>query len=220
MIWIAQAQSAQEISGASEDDGSYRIRIIPEVTTFSDNAVVSYPGAAEDYLPHSLWAEIACKDAIRVLSAVAEMALRIGLLVRGGLSFGQLYHHDRVVFGEAVVDAYALEKDIAVFPRTVVSDRVIAKLNHTRPKDLRDVLLRDTDGRWHLNYIKGMMRHAAPPGPTALDEAAAWKRAHLHTINRAIEELRGSSASEAARRAAKWEWFKTQFEATTARLGS
>jgi hypothetical protein len=40
LISIAQIQSKQNIDGNPQEDGSYRIRITPEVTTFSDNIVV------------------------------------------------------------------------------------------------------------------------------------------------------------------------------------
>jgi hypothetical protein len=65
------------------------------------------------------------QDAIRILSGVAEMALRIGALIRGGYSYGRLYHENNVVFGEAMVDAYRPERDVAVYPRAVVSDRIL-----------------------------------------------------------------------------------------------
>src|SRR4051794_26916634 len=66
------------------------------------------------------------------LAGVAEMALRIGVLLRGGMDFGELYHQDGVVFGEALVRAYNLEKSARV-PRVLVSDSIIAKLSHMRP---------------------------------------------------------------------------------------
>jgi hypothetical protein len=89
--------------------------LTPEITTFSDNIVVSYPAVPDDDYRgfrrlSPFWAETVCADAVRILSGVAEMALRVGLLIRGGLSFGQLYHQKGVVFGEALVDAHLLEK--------------------------------------------------------------------------------------------------------------
>jgi hypothetical protein len=89
LVWISQWQSAQTISGHSHEDGSYRFEIVPEVTTFSDNAVVSYPDGPRGL--GGVWTGIVCQDAIRILSSVSEMALRIGLVVRGGLSFGELH---------------------------------------------------------------------------------------------------------------------------------
>ena len=47
---------------------------------------------------------------------------------RFGYSFGQLYHENGVVFGEAMVDAYEVEHKHACHPRVLVSDRIIDRL--------------------------------------------------------------------------------------------
>ena len=76
---IAKIQSPQDISGGAQADGSFRIKIVPETTTFSDNVVVSYPEGRSDEPGAeqltALWAEIVCSDAIRILLTVAEMGL-------------------------------------------------------------------------------------------------------------------------------------------------
>ena len=43
-----------------------------------------------------------------------------GLLIRGGIAKGLLYHSEKAVFGPAFLAAYALERDIASVPRIVV----------------------------------------------------------------------------------------------------
>ena len=213
----AQMQTAQDIDGSPQEDGSYRIRITPEVTVFSDNIVVSYPSIEdEDAIPHDVpahlrfdahWAKFMCQDAIRIVSGVAEMGLRIGVLIRGGYSFGQLYHENGVVFGEAMVDAYQLESKQAIYPRVLVSDRIIERLKGIPDAD-RDFFLQDTDGRWHLNYFSAMLKHSSD-GPIDDEQAKRWKRAHLDTINAGI-------AANDGRVAEKWSWFKSQFERATA----
>jgi hypothetical protein len=215
----AQMQTTQEIDGNAQEDGSYRIRITPEVTVFSDNIVVSYPSLGdEDSIPHNVpahlrleahWAKFMCQDAIRIVSGVAEMALRIGVIIRGGYSFGQLYHENGVVFGEAMVDAYQLESRFAVNPRILVSDRIIERLKEIPEAD-RDFLLQDTDGRWHLNYFSRMLQHSSD-GPIDGEQAKRWKQAHLATIDAAIEENLDSVAQ-------KWGWFKEQFERATSKI--
>src|SRR5262249_41680376 len=81
LISIAQMQSTEEISGAAQEDGSNQLSVRPEVTTFADNVVISYPDKSNEEHPvlESLWAGIVCQDAIRLLSFVAEMGLRIGI---------------------------------------------------------------------------------------------------------------------------------------------
>lgn len=219
----AQMQSAQDIDGSPQQDGSYRILITPEVTAFSDNIVVSYPSLGDETsvpseIPAHLrieahWAKFMCQDAIRILSGVAEMGLRIGVLIRGGFSFGPLYHENGVVFGEAMVDAYQLESKHAVHPRVLVSDRIIERLTGIPDAD-RTFLLQDTDGRWHLNYFAEMIRHSSN-GPIDDEHAKRWKRKHLATIDAAID---AANALGDARIAEKWIWFKARFEKATARI--
>jgi hypothetical protein len=47
LISIAHLRSAQELSGSPLAEGSYRVTVTPEVTTFSDN-VVTYPGVPQE----------------------------------------------------------------------------------------------------------------------------------------------------------------------------
>lgn len=213
-----QLPSRQDIDGGPLEDGSYRIKITPEITAFSDNIVVSYPlfgdeGDLDHVPPHlrlpAWWAKFMCQDAARILSIVAERALRIGALIRGGYSFGQLYHENNVVFGEAMVDAYNIEKEVAIFPRVVVSERILSRLDGIPAAD-RDFLLQDTDGLWHLNYFGSMLRHSSD-GPIDAEQAKRWKRAHMNTIDATIANTDGRIRE-------KWSWFKTQFENATAEI--
>jgi hypothetical protein len=222
LIAIAvQMESVENIDGSPQQDGSYLISITPEVTAFSDNVVVSYPTfddktSVTGKIPthtgiESLWAKFMCQDAIRILSGVAEMGLRIGVLIRGGFSFGQLYHESGVVFGEAMVDAHRLEQ-CADYPRILVSDRVIKRLAGIPVED-RTFLLQDADGKYHLNYFAEMIHHSTD-GPLEDGNAKRWKCAHLSTIDAAIEAASTGDADIAE----KWRWFKAQFETATAHI--
>jgi hypothetical protein len=80
---------------------------------------------------------------------------------------------------------------------------VLWKLTGRTPEDV-STLLKDADGKWHLNYFAGMLSGAS--------EVSSWKRAHFDRINQEIEKLRAEPGPLAERRAAKWEWFRDQFE--------
>jgi hypothetical protein len=89
-----------------------------------------------------------------LLLMVSQFALdlmAIGFLVRGGIAKGGLYHSKHAVFGPAFLDAYALERDIAKYPRIIVDqhthqDYVLNKPPETWDKFIRPVLRHDDDG--------------------------------------------------------------------------
>lgn len=220
LISIAQLQSSETILGGTMPDGGYKLNVVPEVTTFSDNAVISYRSSPDDspQLLESYWTEIVCKDAIRVVSLVAERSLRIGLLVRGGLSFGELFHQRGVVFGEAMVDAYHLESKVASNPRIVLSNSVMSKLTHIKAEEA-PYLLKDRDGQWHLNYLGAMVQNAVEATSRSAVDGLHWKEGHSKTIEQEIRAHR-EAAGDRLKAAAKWEWFSEQFRAATSLIAT
>jgi hypothetical protein len=151
LILIAQIKSDLQIDGEAQADGSYKIVTRPDITTFSDHIVVSYPGIPKEvygefYSPalDELWSGIVLQEFVRILSTVAEYGLRIGLLVRGGLTFGQLFHGQGVVFGRAMVEAYKLESEISVVPRVVASGTLIEKVRRDQSNNM-EFFERDTE---------------------------------------------------------------------------
>jgi hypothetical protein len=73
--------------------------------TFSDSIVLS--------------TEATAPGMIVLLSCLSELSLRLltgsGLLLRGAVSKGKLYHRGAVMFGPAFLEAYSIEKSIANF---------------------------------------------------------------------------------------------------------
>jgi hypothetical protein len=67
----------------------------------------------------------------RLLEAIEKLAvdlLREGYFIRGGLVCGSLYHDDSMVFGDAFVRAYDLERTIARYPRVIISKEVMQNI--------------------------------------------------------------------------------------------
>lgn len=79
---IANIQRPQKIAGAARQDGSYGLSVAPEITTFSDNIVMSYPSASTEKQAFRLasatfepfWTEIVLHDAIRIVEGIAARA--------------------------------------------------------------------------------------------------------------------------------------------------
>lgn len=103
-----------------------------EVTSFSDNIVISCslkPIISKFRLGNEI---VNTEESpryfidhlfIKIIS-VYWKALQLGLLFRGGITVGKLYHKNRVVVGEALINSYQLETETS-YPRIEISEEVI-----------------------------------------------------------------------------------------------
>ncbi|MDB5073381.1 MAG: hypothetical protein JWM87_4492 [Candidatus Eremiobacteraeota bacterium] len=104
-------------------------------------------------------------DLLNVLQAAAAFQyalVRHGFLSRGAISIGYNYTKDKVIFGQALVEAHDLESTIAAVPRIILANSVRRLLAHHFSEDLRTnrkppgispPILEDHDGQWFINYL-------------------------------------------------------------------
>lgn len=115
-----------------------------QVSFFSDCLVCSMP---------SEFASRLCNRA----SHIIRDFLTEGFLVRGGLSAGELYHKDQIVFGPALVRAYEIENKEAIFPRVLIDSSLINRLN----EDLEEpVIIKDQLGNYVVDPFPIIFRPA------------------------------------------------------------
>ncbi len=81
----------------------------PQVTHFSDCLTIS---ARPDYAGKS--------ELVSALGFLSMSLLQQGFLLRGGITVGELYHRESMVFGPAFLKAYELESRCAVYPRIIL----------------------------------------------------------------------------------------------------
>lgn len=86
-----------------------------EVTVFSDSFVISYPTK----MPGSSFYLL-----LDIIHIQLDM-LSKGILMRGATTVGGLFHDDNIVYGPAMITAYDLESNVAVYPRVLVSEKLI-----------------------------------------------------------------------------------------------
>ncbi len=197
---IAAARASFTMDGKSLPDDSYKFKITAETSTFSDHIVASYPVFDDAPMPIDLVMDMYLKLSQDMVGTIAVEALKIGLLVRGGLTIGKLHHSDGVVFGEAMGDAHRLERRVAIFPRVAVSSRIYANLL----PDKRDRLLHDSDGIWRLDYFSNMVTNIAPT------EREQWIGTCAELIDCNVDVF---EKAERWNEFAKWSWFKGLFSA-------
>ncbi len=105
----------------------------------------------------------------------AEMIWRELAWVRGSITFGDVYHDHASVFGPAIIQAYKLEQEVAVFPRVIIDPRLLAEFEknpavrswHNRLEHEREhcyeLLRRGDDGIWFVDYLRIAQSEADHP---------------------------------------------------------
>ncbi len=94
-----------------------------KITAFSDNIVISSkaPNITTDLKFNYEWLKF-----IVYINAVQMYVTTLSILpIRGGISYGGLYCKKKILFGESMNDAYALESAQAFYPRIVINPRFI-----------------------------------------------------------------------------------------------
>ncbi len=125
-----------------------------EITTFSDSAVISYSADDIDGLFFML------VDLVHLQLALASC----DILLRGGITIGELYHDGSIVYGPAMNEAYLLESKAAHYPRIIADVETIdqfmkeqvelGKADHYDIQDIRNLLKRDMDGKYFIDMLR------------------------------------------------------------------
>jgi hypothetical protein len=89
------------------------------ITSFSDHIVVSVPKGRPDAV---CWL-------LRTAYIMAYQLMEEGVLCRGGIALGKLYHTKQYIFGTAFLDAYELEQDESRYPRILFSKGAADRLS-------------------------------------------------------------------------------------------
>lgn len=96
--------------------GTGRIEEGKNVTVFSDSIVISY-----DLSLHNAIDKIIFDIIIMQIDLIA-----MGLLLRGGVTIGDVFHEGGVVLGPAMNRAYEIESKLSIYPRIMV-DPILVK---------------------------------------------------------------------------------------------
>lgn len=134
----------------SKKNFSNKIRQSKRITIFSDCIIVSVKSTEQSALFY-------------MLLEIMWLTMRLinkGILCRGAVVHGKLYHTQKMIFGPALVEAYMTESKAALYPRIILDESVIkigAKcgLNDSsyEQEHIRALLAKDTDGLYYVEYF-------------------------------------------------------------------
>ncbi|MEI2397018.1 hypothetical protein [Paenibacillus phytohabitans] len=75
----------------------------------------------------------------------------VGWLVRGGITIGELFINETMVWGEALLKAYDLESNSAIYPRILLDSNLLSQIGSD--EELIEFVGQDFDNLFFLNYL-------------------------------------------------------------------
>lgn len=115
---------------------------------FSDNIIVAKRISTDkEQRKKDIGSLLACVGHFQELAASDG----VGWMLRGGITIGNLFVDDVMVWGEALIKAYCLEDKVANYPRVIIDEKVIKET--TNFKQLEQYICKDSDGLYFLNYL-------------------------------------------------------------------
>ena len=116
----------------------------PKVDIFSDNIILS-----SEIVENK---EERAFVSIIFFSALLQMNMWINsLLVRGGISCGNFFSDERMIWGNALVQAYKLEGQIAIYPRIIVEPEIAEIIKSIMKPEKGKLLCEDFDGIYFVD---------------------------------------------------------------------
>lgn len=135
------------------------------------------------------------------------------ILVRGGISFGNDYYDDTMIFSMALVKAYTIESEKAIFPRIVIDNELInlIKKDLLLPSKmfltiLNNSILKDQEGIYFINP-NGLAIdfNSELHGVVGSDLDKIFIKQSMEYINEEVKKL-DRSTKEGEKIAAKYDW--------------
>jgi hypothetical protein len=131
------------------------------ISSISDSIVISVPEfvTRREERQHPLFSTLVCMEMVFHLQ---RNLLQLGVLTRGAISFGRLHHANNIVIGDALVSAYRLESQSAIFPRVILAPEIQKLLlgKHSPPlkfgferERIAQMFTRDADGMYFIDYL-------------------------------------------------------------------
>lgn len=131
---------------------------VQSVLRYDGKENVGYRAYSDNFLLYIEKDLMTAKEALTLMSKItrkiqARFLMEHRIVVRGGITMGEFFVNDRIVFGQGLIAAVELESKQAIYPRIVLDKKVFANV------DLLNILVdegyikEDIDGLYYINYF-------------------------------------------------------------------
>jgi hypothetical protein len=197
-------------------------RILERIhTPFQDSFGQSFPGS--DFKSQSISDAVAVSAApdrqglLHVFASLSQLTcdlLAEGYFTRGAIVKGLLYQDTKTVFGEALVDAFHFERDVAKYPRIIVTRQVVDDTKAIWEKEHSEFIRQTEDGPHVLHVLMGLAQMTAiklnRPELTDLQS----RQLQQYTMISKMIKLRLEEARDTPAHFEKVQWFARYWNST------
>jgi len=114
-------------------------------TAFSDNIVISLPGMNDKTF----------RSFVHLVTYFQWETIDYYSFLRGAIVFGDICHTRELIFGPAIIQAYKMERKLAVWPRVVVDPQLIGLLSEENRQYVFDIMLsKDVNELPFVDYLR------------------------------------------------------------------
>lgn len=119
------------------------------IKVFSDNVVIA----------QRIKKETLSDQIIGVINLVSliqfEAFFQFDYPLRGGITIGELFIDESIVWGTGLIEAYHIENNIANYPRVIVTSQIINQYEKCEEKSINlfALIKEDIDGLWFVDYL-------------------------------------------------------------------
>lgn len=139
-LYTFSVDITKEISLEENKDIQFKI--------FSDNIIIAKKLSDEvEQRKRDIRSLLMCAGHFQELCASDS----VGWLLRGGISIGQLFIDDVMVWGDALLTSYYLEDKVANYPRIIIDKSVVDEI--IQDNKLSEYMRKDFDNLYFLNFL-------------------------------------------------------------------
>ena len=132
--------------------------ILPKINIFSDNITVSF--CIDDNLDNCFECIM---SVILFCTTLTAQFWANGLLIRGGITLGHCFSDNLMVWGKALVRAYEIENNIAIYPRIVIDPFADDIFDFLAKSKYKKLICRDFDGLYFIDIFYSQQHHEFLP---------------------------------------------------------
>jgi hypothetical protein len=156
-----------------------RTRECGKIQTLLSHVHRPFPGT-QDNQEHTGYRAQSISDAVAVSTNATELGLRhlfialswlqglfflTGVYLRGAIVRGPLFHDEKMIFGEALVEAYRIERTIALFPRIMIAPSVTKDIDVSKHTEWFKKKVKQSDEGTYLHFLDVLEQFTGEPIP-------------------------------------------------------